>query len=93
VVHVDDAVERTKRQIGRPSTVQNFRKQVVEILEETPGSGFPGDPAPGARGGISGGKTALYDLVARFAPSRPNPWCVSKAFLESSASPISEKSR
>ena|SRR5215831_18642823 len=36
VVHVDDKVERSKRQIGRPSTVQNFRKQVGEILEETP---------------------------------------------------------
>jgi hypothetical protein len=32
IVHVDDKVERNKRQIGRPSTVQNFRKQVVGIL-------------------------------------------------------------
>ena len=36
VVHVDDAGERSKRQIGRPSTVQNFSKQVLQILEETP---------------------------------------------------------
>ena len=36
VVHVEDAAERTKRQIGRPSMGQNFRKQVVGILEETP---------------------------------------------------------
>ena len=36
VVQVDDAVERTKRQIGRPSTVANFRKQVIEIVQETP---------------------------------------------------------
>ena len=28
VVHVDDKAERNQRQIGRPSTVQNFRKQV-----------------------------------------------------------------
>lgn len=34
VVHVDDAAERVKRQIGRPSRVQNFRKLVAEILAE-----------------------------------------------------------
>ena len=34
VVHVDDAAERAKRRIGRPSQVENFRKSVVEILEE-----------------------------------------------------------
>ena len=36
VVHVDDSAERAKRQIGRPSAVQNFRKQVVGILQEEP---------------------------------------------------------
>jgi hypothetical protein len=36
VRHVDDKAERNKRQIGRPSTVQNFRKQVVGILQQTP---------------------------------------------------------
>src|SRR5215472_15637430 len=36
VVHVDDAAERAKRQIGRPSTVATFRKPVVEMLQETP---------------------------------------------------------
>jgi len=36
VVYVDDAAERGKRQIGRPSTVANFRKQVIAILQETP---------------------------------------------------------
>jgi hypothetical protein len=36
VEHVDDAAERAKRKIGRPSTVLTFRKQVVGILEETP---------------------------------------------------------
>jgi len=36
VEHVDDARERVKRQIGGPSTVTNFRKQVVEIVRETP---------------------------------------------------------
>jgi hypothetical protein len=36
VVHVDDAAERGKRQSGRPSTVANFRKQVMAILQQTP---------------------------------------------------------
>jgi hypothetical protein len=36
VEHVEDARERGKRQIGRPSTIANFRKQVVEIVRETP---------------------------------------------------------
>jgi len=33
VLHVDDAVEREKRQIGRPSKVENFRKFIGDILE------------------------------------------------------------
>ena len=36
VVHVDDAAEREKRRIGRPSLVEDFRKPVVKILEEKP---------------------------------------------------------
>jgi tRNA A37 threonylcarbamoyladenosine synthetase subunit TsaC/SUA5/YrdC len=36
VEHVEDARERAKRQIGRPSTVVDFRKQEVEIVRETP---------------------------------------------------------
>ena len=36
VVHVDDAAEREKRRIGRPSIVEDFRKLVVKILEEKP---------------------------------------------------------
>jgi hypothetical protein len=36
VVHVDDVAEREKRRIGRSSIVEDFRKPVVKILEETP---------------------------------------------------------
>jgi hypothetical protein len=32
VGQVDEAKERAQRQIGRPSSVTNFRKQVVEIV-------------------------------------------------------------
>jgi len=36
VVHVDDAAEREKRRIGRPSKVDDFRKFIVALLEESP---------------------------------------------------------
>src|SRR2546425_2046795 len=36
VVHVDDAAEREKRRIGRPSIVEDFREPVLKILEEKP---------------------------------------------------------
>jgi transposase len=73
VVHVDDAAERAQRQVGQPSTVTNFRKQVVEILQETP------DLAPleilrrVRESGYEGGKTALYALVASLRPKPVKP--------------------
>jgi transposase len=36
VVHVDDAAERARRRIGRPSRVEGFRERVVGILREEP---------------------------------------------------------
>jgi hypothetical protein len=36
VVHVDDAAERAQRQVGRPSQVANFRKPILEILQQEP---------------------------------------------------------
>ena len=73
VVHVDDAAERTKRQIGRPSTVQNFRKQVVEVLEETPDLASLEILRRVREAGYQGGKTALYDLVASLRPKPARP--------------------
>ncbi len=34
VVHVDDAAEREKRRIGRPSIVEDFRKPVLKIWKK-----------------------------------------------------------
>jgi transposase len=73
VVHVDDAAERTKRQIGRPSTVQSFRKQVVGILEETPDLASLEILRRMREAGYRGGKTALYDLVASLRPKPAKP--------------------
>src|SRR5215469_10605000 len=73
VVHVDDKVERNQRQIGRPSTVQSFRKQVVGILLDSPDLPSLEILRRVREAGYQGGKSALYDLVAslRAKPARP----------------------
>lgn len=73
VVHVDDAAERSQRQIGRPSTVANFRKQVVGILEETPDLASLEILRRVREAGYEGGKTALYALVALLRPKPAKP--------------------
>lgn len=64
VVHVDDAAEREKRQIGRPSLVENFRKLIVAILEEKPDLPSLEILRRVREADYPGGKTALYALVA-----------------------------
>jgi len=73
VVDVDDAAERAKRQIGRPSSVTNFRKQVVGILQEEPDLATLEILRRVREAGYQGGKTALYALVAslRSKPAKP----------------------
>ena len=73
VVQVDDAAERSKRQIGRPSTVANFRKQVVGILEESPDLASLEILRRVREAGYAGGKTALYALVASLRPKLVKP--------------------
>jgi transposase len=73
VLHVDDAAERSKRQIGRPSTVANFRKQVIGILQETPELASLEILRRLREGGYQGGKTALYALVASLRPKPARP--------------------
>jgi transposase len=73
VRHVDDKAERNKRQIGRPSTVQNFRKQVVGILQQTPELPSLEILRRVREAGYQGGKTGLYDLVASLRPKPAKP--------------------
>ena len=73
VEHVEDAKERVKRQIGRPSTVTNFRKQVIEIVQETPDLASLEILRRVRENGYAGGKTALYALVASLRPKRVKP--------------------
>jgi hypothetical protein len=73
VVHVDDAAEREKRRIGRPSIVEDFRKLVVKILQEK--SALPSLEILRLvrEAGYQGGKTALYALVASVRPKEIKP--------------------
>jgi hypothetical protein len=73
VVHVDDAAARNQRQIGRPSMVASFRKQVVGILEETPDLPSLEILRRVREAGYQGGKTALYALVDSLRPKSTRP--------------------
>jgi transposase len=73
VVHVDDAVEREKRRIGRPSKVDDFRKFIVALLEETPDLPSLEILRRIREAGYRGGKTALYALVASIRPKEVKP--------------------
>jgi transposase len=73
VVHVDDAAEREKRRIGRPSIVENFRKLTLEILEEKADLPSLEILRRVRQAGYQGGKTALYALVASLRPRRVKP--------------------
>ena len=91
VVHVDDKAERNQRQIGRPSTVQNFRKQVVGVLLESPDLPSLEILRRVREAGYKAARPRSMIWSPRFARSRLGRWCVSKGFLESSASTISER--
>jgi len=73
VVHVDDAAEREKRRIGRPSIVEDFRKLIVAILEEKPDLPSLEILRRVREAGYRGGKTALYALVASLRPKGVKP--------------------
>jgi transposase len=73
VVHVDDAAERAQRQVGRPSTVANFRKPILEILQHTPDLASLEILRRVREAGYEGCKTALYALVASLRPKSAKP--------------------
>jgi transposase len=73
VVHVDDAAEREKRRIGRPSKVDDFRKFIVALLEEKPDLPSLEILRRIREAGYPGGKTALYALVASLRPKEVKP--------------------
>ncbi len=73
VVQVDDAAERVQRRIGRPSIVGDFRKVVVEILQEKADLPSLEVLRRVQEAGYRGGKSALYALVASLRPKQVQP--------------------
>ena len=73
VVHLDDSAERAQRQIGRPSIVEDFRKLVLEILNERADLPSREILRRVREAGFRGGKTALYGLVASVRPQPVKP--------------------
>ncbi len=71
VVQVDDAAERVQRRIGRPSIVGDFRKVVVEILQEKADLPSLEVLRRVQEAGYPGGKSALYALVASLRLREP----------------------
>jgi transposase len=73
VVHVNDSAERAQRHIGRPSMVEDFRKFVLEILNEKADLPSREILRRVREAGYGGGKTALYGLVASVRPKSVKP--------------------
>jgi transposase len=73
VSHVDDAGERDRRRIGRPSLAEPFRARVVAWLAQDPALLSVEIFRRAKLAGYPGGKSALYDLVQAIRPKAPRP--------------------
>jgi transposase len=73
VVQVDDAVERERRRIGRPSKVEDFQKRIEEVLKQEPDLASLEILRRMRQAGYRGGKSALYGLVASLRPRVVRP--------------------
>ncbi len=70
VTHVDDAAARRERGIGRPSVSEAQRASVVEWLTESPRLKSVEILHRAREAGYTGGKSALYRLIAAVRPKR-----------------------
>ena len=73
VSHVDDADERDRRRIGRPSLAEPFRPCVVELLAHDPALLSVEIFRRAQLAGYAGGKSALYELIHAIRPKTPRP--------------------
>lgn len=73
VVQVDDAEERERRRIGRPSKVEDFQKRIEEVLKQEPDLASLEILRRMRQAGYRGGKSALYGLVASLRPRVVRP--------------------
>ena len=65
IEHFDDAAERKRRGIGRPSKAEPFRALLSEELGRDPGKSSLELLQSARRAGYPGGKSALYSLAGR----------------------------
>ena len=73
VSHVDDAGERARRRIGRPSIAEPLRPLVVELLAQESALLSVEIFRRAKLAGYRGGKSALYDLIQAIRPKTPRP--------------------
>jgi transposase len=73
VADVNDKTERVRRQIGRPSLVESFRKLVVGILAEDPALLSLEILRRARLAGYRGGKSALYSLISSLRKRKTRP--------------------
>ncbi len=89
IEQVDDAAERARRGIGRPSLVEDSRKPIVELLEQESDLKSVEVLRRMRLAGYTGQKTALFALIAAVRPKDRTPRCALKACLGNSASTTS----
>jgi transposase len=73
VVQIDNEQERARRQIGRPSKAEPFRRFVLEQLATAPELLAVEIFRRAKLAGYPGGKSALYALVRAIRPQAPRP--------------------
>jgi transposase len=73
IAGMDDAAERKRRGIGRPSKAEPYRALVREIVTKEPELMSLEILRRARAAGYAGGKSALYALVATLRPVAPRP--------------------
>jgi len=73
VESLDDAAERSRREIGRPSKVSPFRERVAAMLADDPELITLEILRRVREDGYAGGKSALYALVKELRPVKQRP--------------------
>ena len=73
IEQVDDVAERARREIGRPSLVEDFRKSVIDLLEKESDLKSVEVLRRMRLAGYKGQKTALFALIAAVRPKDKTP--------------------
>jgi transposase len=73
ICDIDEAAERDRRRIGRPSRAEPLRPLVVELLAQDPALLSVEIFRRAKLAGYPGGKSALYDLIQAIRPKTPRP--------------------